>query len=262
MHYIFFLTVFLQYSWIADGAKAGGGSRVAAGGARSDNAVSGSGSRGGTGSVARSRFGLARAAGIKARPRPVGRPVSRWGKAGPSGDAARRSAPGPLDGVSRLSYAVAGTSAVRSVVGRPSVNLPVVTQGTRVQARYAPVTDGRAGQSRGYLLAGAGGIAGGYLLGSLLVDGARRTSNYSEEISKHYSTYLPFRYRQLNEVSVKDSAGVSSSSPVSNVVMRPEFEGNLCTLARWNMELPFTEVRGSCNPAVTWNIRVFSVAAS
>ena len=59
----------------------------------------------------------------------------------------------------------------------------------------------------------------------------------------YYDTYVPYRYRYLTDSNETKSNTTATSNGMTSPTVPPIVKSiNLCTLARWNMELPFTEL--------------------
>ncbi|XP_055346519.1 uncharacterized protein LOC129593995 [Paramacrobiotus metropolitanus] len=162
---------------------------------------------------------------------------SKWGSSAPSG-----SRPASA-------YAAAGKAAVKSASNRPLVSpgkaapvrvVPVITNpGVTVINNYRTPSS--------YVVTSDGGFYNGYLLGRML-SGSSRHYYYDYD---YYNYYVPYRYNYRpydtydaypppSPVVVVNAPGTAvplttTSAPVAK-------SKSFCALARWNMELPFSEL--------------------
>ncbi|XP_055346520.1 uncharacterized protein LOC129593996 [Paramacrobiotus metropolitanus] len=158
---------------------------------------------------------------------------SRWGSSDPSGSV-RAGVP---------DYSAAGRSAVRSAVNRPTVAVrsapfrpvAVVTNPGLTVINY---------RAPGYFVSD-NGFFNGYLLGRMM--------SGSSHHYYYYNSYVPYRYNyrpyDYTSTTAPPAAVVISSNASGSWVFSPSGSTspplrtkNMCTLARWNMELPFSEL--------------------
>ena len=96
------------------------------------------------------------------------------------------------------------------------------------------------------LLAGGAGLIGGYYMGRMM---GSMSGGYGGYGYSPYQSYVPYRdqYGQ-HYVTTTPSPLVSG-----NQALQPEIKKqlDLCTLARWNRELPFTEVYNYNHPLLS-----------
>ncbi|XP_055353807.1 uncharacterized protein LOC129599550 [Paramacrobiotus metropolitanus] len=152
-----------------------------------------------------------------------------------------------------MHYAPAGTSAIRSAVNRPVVHVPIATGSLRpVVPVYSPHRTYihtyhyyPGGYSNTYLLSHHNGYVNGYLLGRMVAGSHYRDAYgccydcgcgyYGPTPAWYYDSYVPYRYSYYAESSAPSVYTTPSPANTAEKV-------DVCTLARWNLELPFSEL--------------------
>ncbi|OQV13905.1 hypothetical protein BV898_11900 [Hypsibius exemplaris] len=142
----------------------------------------------------------------------------------------------------------------RSSAARPQAQIPRATQSQPTKVVYSTTyvnnygsSYGRSGYGGGsMLLAGGAGLIGGMYLGSVM---SRMSHPYGYGYGggygypSPYSTYVPYRnhYGSYYETTTP-SPLINTNQAALNVPVAPKKDVDLCTLARWNRELPFAEM--------------------